>query len=131
MPTYEYECLPNRHRFEVKQSFTDPSLTRCEVCGEPVRKVFSAAGIVFRGSGYYVNDSRAPEPSTASKPGSDGSKDKGESTGSGDKAKDRSDNPTADKGSTDKASSETGSTAKTASDRSSKTSSTSGNRSSE
>jgi putative FmdB family regulatory protein len=58
MPTYEYECLSNGHRFEVKQSFTDPAIEVCEVCGEPVRKVFSAAGIVFKGSGYYVTDSR-------------------------------------------------------------------------
>ena len=59
MPTYEYECLSNGHRFEVKQSFADAALTACQVCGEPVRKVFSAAGIVFKGSGYYVTDTRS------------------------------------------------------------------------
>lgn len=58
MPTYEYECLAEGHRFEVKQSFSDPALDACQVCGEPVRKVFSAAGIVFKGSGYYVTDTR-------------------------------------------------------------------------
>ena len=77
MPTYEYECLTNRHRFEVKQSFTDPSLTACEVCGEPVRKVFSAAGIVFKGSGYYVNDTRAPESSGKGASSGDGAGTKG------------------------------------------------------
>jgi putative FmdB family regulatory protein len=61
MPTYEYECKANGHRFEVRQSFSDPALDACQVCGEPVRKVFSAAGIVFKGSGYYVTDSR-PSP---------------------------------------------------------------------
>lgn len=58
MPTYEYECKTHGHRFEVVRSFTDDSITECEVCGEPVRKVFSAAGIVFKGSGFYVTDSR-------------------------------------------------------------------------
>lgn len=65
MPTYEYQCLPNGHRFEVKQSFADASLTACQVCDEPVRKVYSAAGLVFKGSGYYVNDSRKPAPSAS------------------------------------------------------------------
>lgn len=58
MPTYEYVCKTNGHRFEVRQSFSDDALTECEVCGEPVRKVFTAAGIVFKGSGYYVTDTR-------------------------------------------------------------------------
>lgn len=66
MPTYEYECLPNGHRFEVKQSFSDPSIEVCEVCDEPVRKVFSAAGIVFKGSGYYVTDTRKAAKSAKS-----------------------------------------------------------------
>lgn len=79
MPTYEYECLPNKHRFELKQSFTDDALIECQVCDEPVRKVFSAAGIVFKGSGYYVTDSRkAPangkaQSESSSKDGGDGS----------------------------------------------------------
>jgi len=102
MPTYEYECLPNKHRFEVKQSFTDPSLTRCQICGEPVRKVFSAAGIVFKGSGYYVNDSRAPEASSTSTGGAEANGGKGEPAGSGDKGGDASKKPVADKGSTAK-----------------------------
>lgn len=87
MPTYEYECLTNGHRFEVKQSFADASLTTCQVCGEPVRKIFSAAGIVFKGSGYYVTDSRAPEPSSSgSDGGAKGEGSKGEA-GKGETAK--------------------------------------------
>lgn len=58
MPTYEYACTTNGHRFEVKQSFADDALTECVECGEPVRKVFNAAGLVFKGSGYYVTDTR-------------------------------------------------------------------------
>ncbi len=67
MPTYEYECLTNGHRFEVKQSFKDDAISVCEVCNEPVRKVFSAAGIVFKGSGYYVTDTRSGGKSSTSK----------------------------------------------------------------
>lgn len=82
MPTYEYECLPNKHRFEVKQSFTDDALTACQVCGEPVRKVFSAAGIVFKGSGYYVTDSRASANGKAKEKASDSGSSEGSEAGS-------------------------------------------------
>lgn len=88
MPTYDYVCLTNDHRFEVKQSFSDDALTECIECGEPVRKVFSAAGIVFKGSGYYVTDTRG-SGSTSSTTGtaSSGSSDsssKGDSSSSKD-----------------------------------------------
>lgn len=58
MPTYEYECLACHERVEAVQKFADPSLTTCELCGGELRKVFSAVGIVFKGSGFYKNDSR-------------------------------------------------------------------------
>lgn len=65
MPTYDYACLDNGHEFEARQSFSEPALTTCIECGGPVRKKFSAAGIVFKGSGYYVNDTRKPDTSSA------------------------------------------------------------------
>jgi len=58
MPTYEYECQTCHERVEAVQKFTDPSLTICSNCGGELRKVFSAVGIVFKGSGFYKNDSR-------------------------------------------------------------------------
>jgi putative FmdB family regulatory protein len=58
MPTYEYECQACHERVEAVQKFTDPSLTVCPLCGGELRKVFSAVGIVFKGSGFYKNDSR-------------------------------------------------------------------------
>ncbi|HVB71517.1 MAG TPA: FmdB family zinc ribbon protein [Acidimicrobiales bacterium] len=58
MPTYEYECQSCHQRVEVVQGFSDPALTTCEVCGGSLRKVFSAVGIVFKGSGFYKNDNR-------------------------------------------------------------------------
>ena len=56
MPIYEYECLTNKHRFEVIQKFDDPPVTHCTVCGEPVHKLLSSPAIQFKGSGWYVTD---------------------------------------------------------------------------
>ncbi|HUH08455.1 MAG TPA: FmdB family zinc ribbon protein [Egibacteraceae bacterium] len=58
MPTYEYACRDCGEHIEVVQSFKDDPLTTCGICGGALRKVFSAAGIIFKGSGYYVTDSR-------------------------------------------------------------------------
>lgn len=61
MPTYQYACTNAEcgNRFDLVQSFTDPSASACPLCGSPVRKVFSAVGVVFKGSGFYRTDSRA------------------------------------------------------------------------
>ncbi len=64
MPTYEYECQSCHRRVEAVQKFSDPSLTTCEHCGGDLRKVFSAVGIVFKGSGFYKNDSRKSDSSS-------------------------------------------------------------------
>ena len=58
MPTYQYRCTDCDHAFEQFQSFTDDALTVCPVCGGRLRKVFNAVGVVFKGSGFYRNDSR-------------------------------------------------------------------------
>ena len=65
MPTYEYECQTCHERVEAVQKFTDPSLTICPNCGGELRKVFSAVGIVFKGSGFYKNDSRGAKTTSA------------------------------------------------------------------
>ncbi|MHB1612744.1 MAG: FmdB family zinc ribbon protein [Actinomycetes bacterium] len=59
MPTYQYACLRCSHRFEAVQAFADDSLTECPECGGELRKVYSAVGVVFKGSGFYRTDSRA------------------------------------------------------------------------
>ncbi len=56
MPTYEYLCRGCGERLEVVQSFSDDPLTVCEACGGELRKVFSAAGLIFKGSGWHVKD---------------------------------------------------------------------------
>lgn len=58
MPWYEYECLECKHHFEVNQSMNDDPIEKCEKCGKKVRKLFNATGIIFKGSGFYVNDYR-------------------------------------------------------------------------
>ncbi|MDX6738431.1 FmdB family zinc ribbon protein [Actinocorallia sp. A-T 12471] len=64
MPTYQYACADCGEGLEVVQKFTDDALTECPNCGGNLRKVFSAVGIVFKGSGFYRNDSRGSGSST-------------------------------------------------------------------
>lgn len=78
MPTYSYACTECDNRFDITQAFTDHSLTVCPVCSGALRKVFSSVGIVFKGSGFYRNDSRAGAERAKSENNSDGaSKDGG------------------------------------------------------
>ena len=60
MPTYQYACTECGHAFDQVQSFSDDSLTDCPECQGRLRKLFNAVGVVFKGSGFYRNDSRAP-----------------------------------------------------------------------
>ena len=58
MPTYEYECVECGHRFEAFQAMSDDPLKECEHCKGPVKRlIFGGTGIIFKGSGFYVNDS--------------------------------------------------------------------------
>jgi putative FmdB family regulatory protein len=58
MPTYEYRCKSCGTHHDVVQKFGDDPLTECPSCGGPLRKVFGAVGVVFKGSGFYKTDSR-------------------------------------------------------------------------
>jgi putative FmdB family regulatory protein len=58
MPTYEYVCRNCGKQLEVVQSFHDDALTVCPNCNGELKKVFGSVGIVFKGSGFYKNDSR-------------------------------------------------------------------------
>ncbi|MFD5818287.1 FmdB family zinc ribbon protein [Streptomyces sp. NPDC127038] len=70
MPTYQYQCTECGEGLEAVQKFTDDALTECPNCNGRLKKVFSAVGIVFKGSGFYRNDSRGSSSSSspASKP---------------------------------------------------------------
>jgi putative FmdB family regulatory protein len=63
VPTYEYACTACGHELEAVQSFSDAALTECPECGGALRKVFSAVGVVFKGSGFYKTDSRSTSSS--------------------------------------------------------------------
>ncbi len=65
MPIYEYACGSCGHRFETKQRFSDDPITTCPECGQSVRRVLHPAGIIFKGSGFYINDSRNVDKSVA------------------------------------------------------------------
>lgn len=58
VPTYQYACNVCSHEFEAVQSFSDDSLTNCPKCKGEIRKIYSAVGVVFKGSGFYKNDSQ-------------------------------------------------------------------------
>ncbi|MSW73181.1 MAG: zinc ribbon domain-containing protein [Actinobacteria bacterium] len=64
MPTYQYACTACSHEFEAVQSFSDDSLTQCPECKGEIRKIYSAVGVVFKGSGFYKTDSAKKKPST-------------------------------------------------------------------
>jgi putative FmdB family regulatory protein len=56
MPTYEYQC-PDGHVFEKFQKMSDKPRANCPVCGKPaIRKISGGAGLVFKGSGFYITD---------------------------------------------------------------------------
>jgi putative FmdB family regulatory protein len=80
MPTYTYQCNSCGHGFEAVQRFSDDPLTECPECGSAIRRVIQPVGVVFKGSGWYITDSR-PKSSgdgAESSSRSSSSKDKGE-----------------------------------------------------
>lgn len=113
MPIYEYECDQQGHRFEKWQSIQDEPLKTCPVCGSPIHKLFHPAGLIFKGSGWYVTDNRKSsgdgDKSGSSTSHSTGAKSSGDSKESTEK-KDVS----PEKGSSEKTSSEKSSSEKKA-----------------
>lgn len=83
MPTYQYACSACGNEFDIVQKFSDDALTECPTCAGELRKVFSAVGIVFKGSGFYRTDSRSSSTSTVSSNTSSASGSSGSSGSSG------------------------------------------------
>ncbi|MCX5399014.1 FmdB family zinc ribbon protein [Streptomyces sp. NBC_00102] len=87
MPTYQYQCTECGEGLEAVQKFTDDALTVCPNCNGRLKKVFSAVGIVFKGSGFYRNDSRGSSssstPASSSTKSSDSAKSSSSSSSSG------------------------------------------------
>lgn len=87
MPTYQYACTTCGHQFDVAQSFTEDSLSQCPQCPDgTLRKLFGNVGVVFKGSGFYRNDSR--ESSRAKSPASGDAGKKDSAAGGGAAKKD-------------------------------------------
>ncbi len=66
MPLYAYQCTECGVRFERHQHFTDAPLAECPECGGDLRRLIGPVGVVFKGSGFYVNDSRKKTSSASS-----------------------------------------------------------------
>ena len=83
MPIYEYECKECGQRFEKMQPVTAEPITECINCGKgPVRRVFHPVGVIFKGSGWYVTDSRKSTSSGAGESKGDSPATAGGSTAS-------------------------------------------------
>lgn len=65
MPTYSYACTECDNRFDQVQAFSDDALTVCPQCNGRLRKLFGKVGVVFKGSGFYRNDSRDSSKSSS------------------------------------------------------------------
>lgn len=88
MPIYEYLCETCDHKFEVQQKFSDPLVDACTKCGKSVRKLISAPGIIFKGTGWYVTDysnklkdPNAPKPDASASEKKDGGSSESKSEG--------------------------------------------------
>jgi len=67
MPSYEYECRACGYTFERNQSMSDEPEKTCPQCGKDVRRlIFGGSGVIFKGSGFYVNDAKGKKPAPKS-----------------------------------------------------------------
>jgi len=80
MPTYTYRCASCGHQFDIFQKFADDPLKECPECHGALKKVLHPVGVVFKGSGWYITDSR---PAQASE---NGGSDKSEKSDKSDKS---------------------------------------------
>lgn len=91
MPTYSYACTECDNKFDMVQAFSDDALTQCPQCDGRLRKLFGKVGVVFKGSGFYRNDSRE-----AAKSASNGSAKSSESASSASSTETKSDTTKSD-----------------------------------
>lgn len=128
MPTYAYRCQDCGHQFDIFQKFSDSALTICPNCAGHIRRVIQPTGVVFKGSGFYINDSRANPSAGKSTAGTNSGDDSAEKpavtsengkadNGKTDRAAASSDKSTSDKGSAESTPASTGKTAASASAR--------------
>jgi putative FmdB family regulatory protein len=82
MPLYDYQCPNCQNVIEVRHGFNDTYTQPCGTCGSELKRVINPAPIIFKGSGFYVTDSRKKESSSKESPASSGSSSSGESSAS-------------------------------------------------
>ncbi|MEU5209532.1 FmdB family zinc ribbon protein [Streptomyces sp. NPDC020742] len=109
MPTYQYQCTECGEGLEAVQKFTDDALTECPSCNGRLKKVFSAVGIVFKGSGFYRNDSRGSSSSSSPAKSSSSSTSSSDSAGSSSSSSSGSDSSSSTSSSSSSSSSSTSS----------------------
>lgn len=68
MPLYDYQCQNCKKTFEIRHGFDENHAAACEACGGELKRVFNPAPILFKGSGFYVNDSRPKSSSSEAAP---------------------------------------------------------------
>jgi putative FmdB family regulatory protein len=79
MPIYAYQCEKCGLRFERMQKFSDKPLTHCPECRGKVRRLIQPAGIVFKGSGWYITDSKRSSSATVTSTSKDSKSDSDDS----------------------------------------------------
>ena len=99
MPLYDYECLANGHRFEVRQKVSEVGNAPCPSCSSDSRRVFHSVPILFKGSGFYSTDHRKGQASSSSngKEESSDSESKSDSKAKSESSSDKSSEKSADK----------------------------------
>jgi putative FmdB family regulatory protein len=90
MPTYRYRCSDCGNEFDQYQKFADEPLRVCPACEGAIRRVIQPVGVVFKGSGWYVTDSRPSSSSTNGKDGKDAKNEKSDSASKSDTAESKS-----------------------------------------
>ena len=90
MPIYEYRCGAG-HNFEVIQGMADDPISKCEVCGEPVERVFHPVAVHFKGSGFYTTDYARKTSSPASSSDGPSAKESKKASSKDEKASGKSD----------------------------------------
>ena len=115
MPTYSYACTECDNRFDAVQAFSDDALTTCEKCSGRLRKLFGSVGVVFKGSGFYRNDSRESAKSSSNGSAKSSSSSTSEGSSSGDTSSSSEKSTSSSSSSSDKSDSSSKSAATTSS----------------
>lgn len=106
MPTYAYRCRDCGHNFDIFQKFSEDSLTVCPSCEGSIRRVIQPTGVVFKGTGFYINDSKASSKADKDKTAAESST--ADSVDTSDAKTDKTDKASDDKPSGDKPTTEGG-----------------------